>query len=219
MRRVARIALKPATARALERASKKLVDALAQGEDPEIGSSYKTEGIKKALRDEMFEGCCAFCEVHTEPSGYGEVEHYKPKALPAFKPLAYTWTNLLWSCKRCNVPKSSHWNAAAPLLDPTVDEPTVHLEWHGPKVVGRTSRGEYTVTLLDLNGDTNLQRYESRKDVLTAVALAWKTLQSAADRAPREMAREVLVRFLGPGSEYRGMLTANGFTSDTIPQL
>jgi hypothetical protein len=34
MRRVVRIALKPATARALERASKKLVDALGRGEDP-----------------------------------------------------------------------------------------------------------------------------------------------------------------------------------------
>ncbi len=187
--------------------------------DPEIGTSYKTEGIKKALRDEMFEGCCAFCEVHTEPSGYGEVEHYKPKALPEFKPLAYSWTNLLWSCKRCNVPKSSHWNAAAPLLDPTVDDPTDHLEWDGPKVVGRTTRGEYTVSLLDLNGDANLRRYESRGDVLNAVALAWEVFQSSGDHAQREMAGEILVRFLGPGAEYRGMLLANGFTSETVLPL
>lgn len=219
MRRVARVSLKPQTVRALERATEKLLDALARGEDPEIGDSYKTEGIKKALRDVMFEGCCAFCEVHTEPSGYGEVEHYKPKALPAFKPLAYTWANLLWSCKRCNVPKSNHWNAAAPLLDPTVDDPAQHLEWHEAKVLGRTERGRYTVELLDLNGDANLQRYESRTVLLRAVALAWEVFQSAPDAHQRAMAEQILRQFLGPGGEFRGMLTANGFTADAISRV
>jgi len=58
MRRVPRVALPKATARALKTASDALIEAIDRGEDPPVGGSYKSKGIQRVLRDEMFEGLC-----------------------------------------------------------------------------------------------------------------------------------------------------------------
>lgn|GEM_PF-6292368 len=145
-----------------------------------------------------------------EATNYGQVEHYKPKGRAEFAHLAFSWENLLWACGRCNGPKSTQRNHSAPLLDPTVDEPNDHLRWHEAQLVHVTARGEYTITLLDLNGRKNLQRFELRCDHLEAARLILIAAQSGLDSAERTIARDLLRRWLGAGDAFRGMLSANG---------
>jgi len=210
VRHVARKPLPLRTAGALNRAARALAGALARGEQPTISGAYKSAGVQRVLRDQMFERCCCFCEAHTEATNYGQVEHYRPKGRAEFAHLAFSWENLLWACGRCNGPKSTHWNHSAPLLDPTVDEPNDHVRWHDAVVVHLTARGEYTITSLDLNGRKNLQRFELRREHLKAARLILIAAQSSLDTDERTNARELLRRWLGPGGAFRGMLSANG---------
>jgi uncharacterized protein (TIGR02646 family) len=217
MRRVVRRPLPKATIRSLARATAILQAAQAQGRDVAISAAYKTRTIRRVLRDEMFDACCCFCDASTEVAGFGEVEHYRPKALARFRMLAYEWTNLLWACRRCNGLKADRWEDATPLLDPCADDPEEHLTWSDAVLVATTSRGEYTLALLDLNGlhPGNLRRYEDRRDILEAVRLAWPVAAEGSLQAGK--ARALLRALLGPRRPYRGMLASLGMTLDAIP--
>jgi len=221
VRYIVRKKLPKPTADKLKVKTGELVHALKAGDNPPIDATYKISGVKKVLRDQMFESCCCFCETRTEAGNFGQVEHYRPKAIPAFRPLAYTWSNLLWACGRCNGLKSDLWNDAAPLLNPCLkkDNPPQHLSWNEHVVLANTPRGEYTVALLDMNcadGKRSLQSLEERRDWLGAVRLAWTT---AADMSSSQhaVARTLLGKWLGAGGPFRGMLAGNGLTLAAIP--
>ncbi len=73
---------------------------------------YADSSVKEALIS-MQHGKCCFCESKTTHIGYGDVEHYRPKAgykqdeseplqKPGYYWLAYEWDNLLLSCTLCN---------------------------------------------------------------------------------------------------------------------
>lgn len=66
--------------------------------------------VKKQLIEDQHEKCC-FCEAVFNANGYGDVEHFRPKAAyksgrklkyPAYYWLAYEWDNLMFSCQICN---------------------------------------------------------------------------------------------------------------------
>lgn len=79
-----------------------------------LGSGYNSRATKQALYRAQHEKC-AWCERQTDFSS-SPVEHYRPKDgawrhLPGQKPrvdkesywwLAWSWSNLLFSCTRCN---------------------------------------------------------------------------------------------------------------------
>jgi len=71
---------------------------------------YGHSEVKKQLIDDQKEKCC-FCEAIFNANGYGDVEHFRPKAAyksgrkliyPAYYWLVYEWNNLMFSCQRCN---------------------------------------------------------------------------------------------------------------------
>jgi 5-methylcytosine-specific restriction endonuclease McrA len=74
----------------------------------QIGKKYK-EVASHLWRAQHFK--CAFCE-HKLQRGYNDVEHYRPKAEADRSPgcteahgywwLAFTWSNLFFSCPTCN---------------------------------------------------------------------------------------------------------------------
>jgi uncharacterized protein (TIGR02646 family) len=62
---------------------------------------------KKAWRDQHKK--CCYCERHRDWKREPDIEHYRPKGKvdkdtrhQGYWWLAYTWSNLLFSCKRCN---------------------------------------------------------------------------------------------------------------------
>lgn len=82
--------------------------AIDDGSGHEIDNHYKHVEVKKAL-EEIFNDKCAFCEGKPTSQGPWEVEHYRPKGNVRENPnhngyywLAYTWENLLLSCRYCN---------------------------------------------------------------------------------------------------------------------
>jgi uncharacterized protein (TIGR02646 family) len=148
---------------------------------------YNADSIKDRLIANQKEKCC-FCEAKLLHVGYGDVEHYRPKngfrqsaadtlEKPGYYWLAYTWSNLLFSCKRCNgghkrnyFPLAnhpadraySHHDALARerplLLHPAQDDPAAHIRFRRAVAVGRTPRGRATITLCGLNRKQMLER-------------------------------------------------------------
>jgi uncharacterized protein (TIGR02646 family) len=75
-------------------------------------SIYAAQEVKDTLRDAQHTKC-AFCESFFAHTGYGDVEHFRPKAgykqteahelkRPGYYWLAYDWANLFCSCQLCN---------------------------------------------------------------------------------------------------------------------
>jgi uncharacterized protein (TIGR02646 family) len=122
---------------------------------------YEHEEIKAALVG-MFHGKCAYCESAICHVDYGHIEHFRPKALPAYFELAVEWENLLLACGRCN--GAEHKGVkfpgpaeGGPLVNPTEENPAEHLHFDFDpcaklaNVLGGTERGETTWRTLGLN--------------------------------------------------------------------
>ncbi len=73
---------------------------------------YRDASVKTALLKAQHDKC-AFCESWFKHVGYGDVEHFRPKAghkqqdsdplhRPGYYWLAYSWDNLFCSCQLCN---------------------------------------------------------------------------------------------------------------------
>src|SRR5437016_1604606 len=75
-------------------------------------SLYGAATVKDTLRIAQHKKC-AFCESYFAHVGFGDVEHFRPKAgykqrdsdelkRPGYYWLAYDWSNLFYSCQLCN---------------------------------------------------------------------------------------------------------------------
>ena len=73
---------------------------------------FAAPSVKTALQQAQHNKC-AFCESKFVHVGYGDVEHFRPKAgfqqgaddtlvRPGYYWLAYEWSNLFFSCQLCN---------------------------------------------------------------------------------------------------------------------
>lgn len=90
-------------------------------------SIYGHANVKNAL-DDLQHGVCCYCESHYDVTGYGEVEHFRPKNgwqqdkedktlhQPGYYWLAYKWDNLMYACKKCNCKYKQNY---FPLEDPS----------------------------------------------------------------------------------------------------
>jgi uncharacterized protein (TIGR02646 family) len=88
---------------------------------------YGHTDVKNAL-NQLQHGICCYCESRYDVTGYGEVEHFRPKNgwqqdkedkhlhQPGYYWLAYKWENLMYACKRCNCKYKQNY---FPLKDPT----------------------------------------------------------------------------------------------------
>jgi uncharacterized protein (TIGR02646 family) len=141
------------------------------------------EKIYQSVKDHLISaqhGKCAYCESNVTATGYGDVEHYRPKGgfcqnvgddltQPGYFWLAYEWTNLLFSCQLCNEKfKENLFPLADPakratspddvlsqeeplLLNPYEDNPDAHLDFAADELVGISPKGEKTIEILGLN--------------------------------------------------------------------
>lgn len=126
----------------------------------------------------VFEGRCAYCESLVS-SAAENVDHFRPVAgtedKEGYSPdhygwFAYEWRNLLIVCPDCRRRKGSRFPVHGPraplvcswtdasqledveLVDPTVDDPLVHLTLQFDcHLRPMSSKGEATIDLLDLN--------------------------------------------------------------------
>ena len=77
-----------------------------------VAEIYADPTVKDALKAAQKKKC-AFCESFFAHTGYGDVEHFRPKGgykqresddlrQPGYYWLAYEWDNLFYSCQLCN---------------------------------------------------------------------------------------------------------------------
>ena len=110
---------------------------------------WKEPYIEKRLM-QMSHGKCCYCECELgKESNYMEVEHFHHK--DKYKNEVVVWDNLLPACRACNGNKGVHDTVAAPIVNPTIDEPKDHLGFRTFRYKWKTAVGKETVILLDLN--------------------------------------------------------------------
>ena len=150
-------------------------------------------------------GKCAYCEERLRERA-GEVDHIRPKDAAKYWWLAFSLENLVGACRSCNNAKSSKfelmpgttklvarqkpWTTPEPamLLDPTVEDPRGDIEYRlefGLWVIaGKTDRGKWTVTELELDRDSfrdDTNRYI--RDAVLPRAIAYRNAIAAGDKA------------------------------------
>lgn len=189
---------------------------------------------------EMFGGKCAYCESKIRAVAHPHVEHFRPQSV--YPRLAYSWSNLLQACPRCNSDHKKQRfplldgsepreNAADPgvlgddgrnaLLDPCRDNPEEHFVFVDEKIASRTLRGEKTREVCGLDRP-DLE--DERRFWLTAVVdLAAKSYQLAIEQkrpSEKEEFGRILRVLLDPSSPYvamtRARITALGFVVTSV---
>ena len=146
---------------------------------------------------------CAYCLSHQaevasgEAFGGFEIEHFRPKSLPAFKRLRNKYENLLWACHACNHAKLDTWPSSTELrngfrfVDPTSEGLALHLEIVGEEVVPQTPAGTYIVDEIDLNSGLHRHRRRDRAEKAKRLALIQALVDlriSKGDRSPEVVA-------------------------------
>jgi len=129
----------------------------ARRRNPELTASQFWPSVRAQVRADAealyaaFHGKCAYCEARMAHVSPPHVEHYRPKS--KFPDRMFDWQNWLLSCGRCNDIKWAHFpdcDGQPCLLDPTAEDPSMHLDFLRARVLGRTRRGEETIKLVGL---------------------------------------------------------------------
>jgi len=127
---------------------------------PQRGGVDLAEVAYHALRA-MTEGHCAYCDgFPIDATGEEQIDHFRPKSLPAFYALVCEWTNLFLCCSACNRAKLDQWDEA--LLRPDdatfraaryflYDAASGRLEASPAAPVDDQHRARRTIEILDLN--------------------------------------------------------------------
>lgn len=158
------------------------------------GTIYGDKEVKDALIADQHEKCC-YCESKFIATGFGDVEHFRPKAgvrqtvagqleKPSYYWLAYEWKNLFFSCEICNQRYKRNW---FPLLNPGL-----RARHHGQSIARER-------TLLPDPGQTNPGRYlHFNKHIVTAREPRGKACIRAygLDRDPLNRRREEFLETL-----------------------
>lgn len=127
--------------------------------DVPVWDSYKA--YRPILRRD-FDYQCAYCRRHEFFFGggeAGEIDHFRPRHL--FPLLINSYSNLYWSCRKCNAFKSGTWPSASQLgrelrfLDPCADNQADHWRMNADgTLTALTLTGRYTVEHICLNRPT-----------------------------------------------------------------
>lgn len=152
--------------------TRKLLAATSTKDKNRAENKYRHKQIKDALVI-LFHGKCAYCESKITHIDYGHIEHFKPKSHNAYRSLTFEWTNLLLACGVCNGAehKGTKFPSTAeggPFINPCDDEPNDHFDFvydtvaKLATVVGKTTRGTSTETLIGLNR-YNLREQRSKQ--------------------------------------------------------
>ena len=129
--------------------TKNLQDRLTEKFKSTGAAVWNRDFIKDSLLTMSNRKCC-YCEsILLNESNFLEVEHFHPKNKYVDEVLE--WTNLLPSCKRCNVQKGPHDTVCEPIINPCEVDPKHHLTTREYWISGIGILGKRTVYILDLN--------------------------------------------------------------------
>ena len=144
---------------------------------------WKTSFIKKPLMEMSFDKC-AYSELKLDTeSTYTEIEHFRHK--DQYPEDVVNWENLLPACKKCNATKGSWDVMSTPIVNPTIDDPKLHLYIKGYRFYGITEKGKNTIEAVALNDDEHFvkNRFIVGNDIIQALNSEFDSLiESTTDR-------------------------------------
>lgn len=129
------------------------------------------------MLEQMYKGCCCYCESKIKSTSYPEIEHFKPKS--KYKELCFEYNNLHYSCKRCNISKGSYYNED--MISPSDKNPEDYIKYIGEVAVSRENNncGTIMIDLLKLNERSDLK--EERIKYLSEFSKNYDLLISAIE--------------------------------------
>ena len=158
-----------------------------------LETNYRYPQNKRALQDASY-GKCMYCESQVAHISFGDVEHYRPKAVGRYPHLEFVWTNLGYCCTRCNNAKRDQFDEDCPLIDPYSEEPNQHLLAFGAIVRHKagSERGAITIQTVDLNRAELIERREVRiAELQKAIDACFRTRSAAVrEQLLAELQRE-----------------------------
>jgi hypothetical protein len=162
---------------------------------------YRHPEVKKALRAEAH-GKCVYCEAKLP---IGETDHINP--VTECPDQIVTWPNLCLSCKECNTSKSGYYSPAEPLINPFIEEPSSHLLFFGPLVMGKAgdAKGFRTVAKLKLSRTDLIQRRAERVQQLQPLVEKWL---AHPDGPTKDLLKGVLLDECADSAEFTAVVRA-----------
>lgn len=190
---------------------------------------YAHKTVKAALIADQHEKC-AFCEAKPLAVSDGDVEHFRPKAAvrqtdadpldrPGYYWLAYEWSNLLFSCERCNrrhkknqfplfdltarAQRLANLDLEQPVyIDPARENPADHIAFrdHIPIATNGSIRGDWTIEALGLRRRPLCEDREQHLERLRAVFILANLPQTP--KKEKQRAASLLKRMTAKNAEY-----------------
>lgn len=156
-----------------------------------------------------FDYRCAYCLRHEFFFGggeAGEIDHHRPRHL--FPALTAEYSNLYWSCRKCNAVKGGKWPSAEQMengirfLDPCVEDHDDHWTVQADGTLEPlTLVGRYTIQQIRLDGPTLIEfralmyRLEERtQEIEAALAGTGLSLEVRASLQAEVAATDLLLR-------------------------
>lgn len=130
-----------------------------------------------SMLEEMYKGCCCYCESKIKSTSYPEIEHFKPKS--QYPELCFDYSNLHYSCKRCNLAKGSYYDDN--IISPSDENPEEYIEYIGELAVSidNNKRGTTMIDVLKLNERADLK--EERIKYLNEFSQNYELIISAIE--------------------------------------
>lgn len=153
-----------------------------------LKSNYKLPINKNALRIANNDKCM-YCESKISHIDFAHVEHIKPKSVDKFPELTYEWTNLGYSCPKCNNFKSEKYEDDTPFIDPYSEDPENHLISYGTMIMPKNGceRGEITIREIGINRNELIEkRYEKINEISSAIKACFRTKNESLRNAALE---------------------------------
>ena len=115
-------------------------------------NSFTRSSLKQKTLEQlnlMFKGCCAYCEGYYRDTSFSHIDHFKPKSI--YPNLMFDYNNMNLSCTICNQSKSDIDDDR--LINPTIDEPSKHLQYRTYMLYPLDERGRFTIETFKLNSN------------------------------------------------------------------
>ncbi|MFZ5915860.1 MAG: HNH endonuclease [Chloroflexota bacterium] len=175
--------------------------------DPQLTASQFWSRLRDQIRADAqvlykaFHGKCAFCEARMAQVSSPHIEHYRPKS--RFPDLMFAWENWMLSCGRCNDTKWARFpdcDGQPCLVNPTTEDPDLHLDFLNDRVLAKTQRGERTIKLVGLDrSPLEDDRCLWLTTINCLLLLVCHVLEARAE------ARELLIWAMQPEAPYSAM--------------
>ena len=172
---------------------------------------HKHPKNKKALSEASY-GKCMYCESKVEAIDYGDVEHIKPKN--KFPDLEHQWSNLGFSCRKCNRTKWNKFDPEAPYVNPYEEDPKEFLIPFGEALsaIKGNIRGRVTIEEIELNRDDLLEKRMTKIKALEAI---FNEFSVQKNRTLAQKALEAIKEHYDDSHEYsfflKDLLQRHGF--------